>query len=212
MSRAIDQRTNTKSKKLKIHRENPKKQLYNRLKLLDSIGKSDASSNIGSLRVGFKKAINRSIEGSINTSHPYTTYLEQDNVHEQTFDTATSKAKHSKILNLSKDFKMNNSLTNPLEIDSPSQKRKKYTSISTTMSSMDKKKIQSKDKIQSLLEFKNDKFTPSSNQSALSPESFNHTPMENINIGFTPMSNARCSIRVVKKKKKEVISKEIISK
>lgn len=108
---------------------------------------------------------------------------------------------------------VNACLPNSLEIDTGRKRRKDFTSVSTTISSLDKKLLESKHKIQSMLEFRVDKYTPSSHNSLVSPDSFAYTPMDPLTGGITPMSNSKFSIRVSgKKKRKEEVSKEILAK
>jgi hypothetical protein len=78
-------------KKLSLPKKvNPKKELFNRLKLLDSIGKSNPESITGSIRKGFVRQVNKSIEPLRETPKPYESYLEQEDLHLKSFDTSST--------------------------------------------------------------------------------------------------------------------------
>jgi hypothetical protein len=170
MSKAFDKRRSTDPKKGLPKKTNPRKQLFNRLKLLDSIGKPNPGSKIGSIRLGYTNKMNKSIENPFESPHQYSNYLTDENPQLQSFDEKTSKPYQNKFFK--KDPKTNISLPNSLEVEIANQRLKDYTSVSTTMSSVDKKLLESKHKIQSLLELRNDKYTPSSNHSIMSPDFF----------------------------------------
>lgn len=210
MSKAFDKRKSTDHRKVFQKKANPRKQLFNRLKLLDSIGKTNPSSKVGSIRLGYTNKLNKSIENAFETPHQYSNYLNDDDPQLQSFDGSPSKARQNKFFK--NDPKTNISLPNSLEVELANQRLKDYTSISTTMSSVDKKLLESKHKIQSLLELRNEKCTPTSNHSLMSPDFFGCGPENTSNSGFTPMSHSKLGIRIGKVKKKETVTKEIIAR
>ena len=140
MSKAFENRT-PENKKIEIKvKQNPKKELFNRLKLLDSIGKSNPESKVGSIRTGFIPKVNKSFDPLRESSIPYDNYFDQEDASMQSFD-SSSTSKFRKNFNglfVLKPIEINSSLPISLEAEAKTKKIKDYASVSTTISSNDK--------------------------------------------------------------------------
>jgi hypothetical protein len=162
MSLAItDNKTRTEKKLMELKKVNPRKEMFSRLKLLDSIGYHNPESNIGSIRKGYIKNINKSIDPMRENSKPYYNFLEDQDLQLNSFDIAANVNDRYKNV---KEKEFIATLPQTLEFDNDKRRgTKDYTSISTTLTS-DKKSFQAKQKLRSMANFKKpDRYSSSSN-------------------------------------------------
>ena len=140
MNKAFKNRTpESKIVEIKV-KLNPKKELFNRLKLLDSIGKANPESNIGSIRSGYMPKVNKSFDPIRENTIPNDNYFEQEDSIMQSFD-SSSTSKFRKNFNglfSINPIELNSALPASLEPELNSKKIQDYTSISTSISSNDK--------------------------------------------------------------------------
>jgi len=144
---------------------------------------------------------------------PYDNYLEQEglDLHMHSFDGGSPKfRKNYRSDSIRENNSINMSFPNNLELDKhTNSKIKDYASISTTMTTVNKKVLGSKNKFHSVLDIK---YSSSSNHSVMSPDSFGILPHDYFG-GATPMSNSKFSIKLNKNtKSKEQLPKETIAR
>lgn len=164
--------------------------------------------------------MNKSVDPTRDDKSPYENYLEDEDLQSQSYDSSSSQAKKRKI---SKNYRfararggVNASLPNSLELEKLKnlKKIKDYASVSTTMSTVDKKILDSKNQFQSpAIDLSYNKHSASSNHQSISNSDSFYASPTNYFGGKTPMSNSKYSIRVGQKKKnKELLSKETLAK
>lgn len=119
-------------KKVQPPKKDPRKVLISRLKLLDSVGKSNPVCSVGSL--------NRSVEPLREQSAPYEPNLSKDDKQNKSFDTISAKNIKNPRDTFRERSKVNASLPNNLELERAKNQNnlKDYTSVSTTITTIDK--------------------------------------------------------------------------
>lgn len=124
-------------KKVQPPKKDPRKVLISRLKLLDSVGKSNPVCSVGSL--------NRSVEPLREQSAPYEPNLSKDDKQNKSFDTISAKNIKNPRDTFRERSKVNASLPNNLELERAKNQNnlKDYTSVSTTITTIDKKILES---------------------------------------------------------------------
>ena len=124
-------------KKVQPPKKDPRKVLISRLKLLDSVGKSNPVCSVGSL--------NRSVEPLREQSAPYEPNLTKDDKQNKSFDTISAKNIKNPRDTFRERSKVNASLPNNLELERAKNQNnlKDYTSVSTTITTIDKKILES---------------------------------------------------------------------
>lgn len=211
MTKALEPKRKIDKKFQSQPKINPKKELFNRLKLLDSIGKNNDESRVGSIRMGYVKNPNKMHDNTLD-SKPYESYLEDESLQNYSYDTRSEVKLRKRFREPVKGVTgLGISMPNALDLTTMPRNSKDYTTVSTTLTTVDKKILESKQKIHSVIDFKGNKFTPSSHESLMSPDSFAYRPDDSIS-NFTPMNRSKVSISVGKRKKKEQVSKEILAR
>jgi len=208
-------KTNKKISHIKIH--NPKRELFNRLKLLDSIGQTSSDSNIGSIRKGYIKCskMNDTYQGEPDS---YNNYLKNEFIQNKSFDFYSAKKAQRNRRKAHKDQTPMINVAIPHTIEVSFDKRratKDYETTSTNLSTTDKNTFKPQ-QIKSLLELKaSTNYTPSNQTSNNGYDSFKYTASESVINGMTPSMRSQYSIKNKKKmsfKAKPIVSKEIIAK
>lgn len=162
---------------------NTRIEVINRLKLLDTIGGDKVKGNIGPIRQGYLKKLNKSSHPSRKSSQPYNCYLEEGELQSQNFDSySSSKIRLRKRKKGEDSPDLNGWIHNTFNINFEQRKvTKNHTSVCTTISSHDKRNLESQKKMQSLFELKiDDKYSPTNPSSFNEAESFRNVPSKHI--------------------------------
>jgi hypothetical protein len=172
-----------------------RKQTYNRLKMLDSVGQYNPKSNSGSIRKGYFKKMTKSIDQTREISKSYYNFLEDKDLQTDSYDTIQGQNNRYKT----HDEYSSTSIPKKLEYGNDRRRgTKDYSSVSTNLTS-EKKTLEAKysNKRSVADTIGSGKYTPSSTHSLSIPDSFN-TYADPISGGISPTSHSKVSIRVGK--------------
>lgn len=198
-----------------VIKRNSKIELFNRLKLLDSIGAKD-ERQLGPLRMRYKKSINVTINPMREESQPYDRYPESQSLQTQSFDGyKPRKQRYSKNGSLEQTPLAMNYQDGSFNAKFRTRRATKdYATESTGVTSAEKMTLESKRRMQSLIELKaSQNFTPKNKISNEDIDYFqNDSPGLVLNVLENDQTSSKYSINTGKIKSKAQISKELLAR
>ncbi|CAI2359995.1 unnamed protein product [Moneuplotes crassus] len=198
-------------------KKNRQIELYNRLKLLDSIG-AQGDGQIGPLRMGYKKNLNVSLNPARENVHKYERYLEDQTLLTQSFDNYKPKKRRYNVKNSDDHTPVSvKDSINSFNLQFNNRRATKdYATESTGLTSAEKRTLESKQKIRSLIELKAGKnFTPKNLEADQDIDYFQNDTSDlliNINVMDSGQTSSKYSMNTGKVKSKAAISKELLAR